>query len=456
MTITAPVHATDSAKKTPGGNGAVAVTVVAALATGLIGALFLTLIVFAAAPEHTITGAALGAFAGGWALLALGTSRWTAQPQRWAKVPAVTMGVTGVGLLVTKPGEGAMTTAGWFWPPVMLALAVWCFLRLRSAMRARARWLLYPVLGGMALASIGGAIETVGLSHDDKALVMPGHRYDIGGRSLHLTCRGSGAPTVVLVSGTSGVSASWERIAARVAPHTRVCAYDRAGQGWSDDAPHPQDGFEMADDLRRLLNVAGERAPFLFAGHSLGGVYSMAFAARYPDDVTGLVLLDSSSPEQFSALPDFPGQYQVLRRAYSIAAPAARLGIGRLLSTDALSSLPQPAAGQVRAFATSSRGLENVRDDITQYGAAMRQAQQLHGLDGKPIVVMTATDSAESTRGWAAAQEELVRLSSNALQLTTRASHNEILDTAEGADSATEGILRALQAVRSGAALADD
>ena len=145
---------------------------------------------------------------------------------------------------------------------------------------------------------------------------MPGQTFDIGGRSLHMTCAGNGSPTVVLLSGTGEMSASWARIVPEVASNTRVCAYDRAGQGWSDDAPHPQDGNEMAADLHQLLAVAGEHGPYLLAGHSLGGVYSLAFAAKYPDDVAGVALLDSSSPEQFALpglqrpVPDDPPRLQ--------------------------------------------------------------------------------------------------------------------------------------------------
>jgi hypothetical protein len=91
------------------------------LATGLVGALALTLVVFGGEPEHVITGSALLAFAFGWALLAVLPIRMTDQPQRWALVPAAGMAVTGLGLMVLAPGDGALTGAGWVWPPTLLA-----------------------------------------------------------------------------------------------------------------------------------------------------------------------------------------------------------------------------------------------------------------------------------------------------------------------------------------------
>src|SRR4051794_10916876 len=137
--------------------------VLASLLAGAVGAVVLTLLVFPGAREHTTTGLSLLAFAGGWAMLAVLTTRFTKQPQRWARVPAVAMGVTGVALIALAPGDGRLTASGWVWPPVFFALTVWMAVQLRRAMTSRARWLVYPVMAGLALASIGGMVETVAL-----------------------------------------------------------------------------------------------------------------------------------------------------------------------------------------------------------------------------------------------------------------------------------------------------
>src|SRR3954452_19892240 len=108
--------------------------VLASVATGLLGALGLTLVAFPGTSEHTITGTALLAFGAGWAALAALSRRWTDQPQQWARVPAAVLSITGLALLVTTPGQHAVTVAGWVWPPALLALAVWCVVQLRSAM----------------------------------------------------------------------------------------------------------------------------------------------------------------------------------------------------------------------------------------------------------------------------------------------------------------------------------
>ena len=238
--------------------------IAASLATGLVGALTLTVVVFGGEPEHVITGSAL-AFAFGWALLAVLSIRMTASRSA-GRVPAAGMAVTGLGLVILAPGDGPR-------PPRdgcghrLLALAIWMGFRVRRLAAGSGRWLLYPVVAVIAAAAVGGAVETVGLTADQRANAMPGHLFDVGGYRLHLDCSGSGGPTVVLNSGLGAISANWARIVPAVAGTTRVCAYDRAGQGWSDDAPHLQDGLAVAADLHALLDRAGEHGPYVLVGH---------------------------------------------------------------------------------------------------------------------------------------------------------------------------------------------
>jgi pimeloyl-ACP methyl ester carboxylesterase len=429
-------------------SGPVFRVVLTSLSVGGIGAIALTLQAFAGAPEHTVTGAALLAFAAGWAALAVLSTRLTNQPQRWALIPAMVMGTTGGALVVLAPRSGTLTTAGWVWPPALFGLMSWMVLRLRRAMTSRARWLLYPVLTALALSSAGGLAETIALDHDRRAIAMPGRLFDVGGHRLHLNCTGAGSPTVVLSNGTGEISQNWARIIPAVAVTSRVCAYDRAGQGWSDDASRPQDGRAIAADLHALLHGAGEHGPYLLVGHSLGGVYSMTFAARYPNEVAGMVLLDSSSPQQFTVLPRFAHEYGTMRRLGAVLPSFARLGIGRLLGAGPFSTLSEPAARQVRAFAASSRGLENVRDETSRYRDSFKEAQALQTLDGKPLSVLTAAENAASTPGWSAAQDKMASLSTNTLHRFVGTSHEGLLATTLGAAASSDAINTAVQSVR--------
>src|SRR4051794_29271172 len=132
----------------------------AAVTGGLAAAIALVAIPFAGSTESTVTGALLLGFAFGWALLAVLSTRFTEQPQRWAAVPAVAMALTAAGLLVVKPGSATINTLGWIWPPLLLALVAWMTVQARREPRSRTRaWLLYPVFAILALATAGGAYE---------------------------------------------------------------------------------------------------------------------------------------------------------------------------------------------------------------------------------------------------------------------------------------------------------
>ncbi|HSP30052.1 MAG TPA: alpha/beta hydrolase [Ilumatobacteraceae bacterium] len=418
------------------------------LASGLLGAIVLTLVVFVGASEHVTSGSALLAFAAGWAMLAMLSSRFTTQPQRWARVPAAFMAVAGLVLLVAKPDDQALNTAGWVWPPVVLALSVWMVIQCRRSLGGRVRWLIYPVMASLAIGSVGGLYETAAKAHDQQAYPAPGTLYDVGGHHLHMKCTGSGSPTVVLENGLGGASLLWTRITSEVSSTTRVCAYDRAGQGWSDDVGAPQDGLAIAADLHTLLARSGEPGPYLLVGHSAGGAYAMTFAAQYPDEVAGMVLLDSMTPDAYRALPDFATEQAMMRRGLGVLPSVARLGVARILPASAWSSLPEPAASQYQAFASSPRGMRSTRDEQSVYRDMLDQANALTSLHGKPLVVVTATESLEQIEGWADAQDRLAALSTNSQHRVADATHEGLLDDALAYRPSVTAISDVVHAIR--------
>lgn len=403
--------------------------------TGVVGAAVLTLVCFAGGTEGVITGSALLAFAASWALFAGLTTRYTSQSQRWAYVPATVMGVTGLGLVTLTPGTAAMTNAGWVWPPVMFALAAWMGARVRRSLKGRTRWLVYPAVAAMSVASVGGLVETLA-THQGAAASAAGTTYAVRGRTLHMECKGTGGPTVVLESGLGETSSDWARIVGSIAVGTRVCAYDRAGQGGSDDATSRQDGLAIAADLHDLLATSGEHAPFVLVGHSTGGTYVMTYAARYPAEVAGMVLLDSSTPDQFTALPSYPAEYSMMRRGLGVAPVLARLGIGRVISTPDL-----------------ARRMRNMRDEVSELHQSFEEARALKSLAGKPLAVLTTSESLRGIPGWAAAQDRLALLSTNSSHRTVDTTHSGIVTSPAGADEAARAIAAVVTAVRTSSAV---
>lgn len=418
------------------------------IATGLIGALVLTLGVFGGSTEPVISGVALLSFAVGWALLVFLSARFTTQPQTWARVPAIAMASAGVVLLLVRPDDQTLDTAGWVWPAGALALCVWIVVQLRRALHSRARWLLYPVIAAVGVASVGAAYETVTRASETQS--APGDLYDVGGHRLHIDCAGTGSPTVIFQSGLGEASVSWTRITQQVSGTTRICAYDRAGQGWSDDVDAPQDGVAIADDLHTLLRLAGEGGPFVLVGHSAGGPYSMIYADRYPGDIAGMVLLDSMIPDAFTDLPGFATEQSMMRRGLGVLPSLTRLGAGRILPTSAWSSLPEPAASQVRAFAASSRGMRSMRDEQSMYPQVFAQANALTSLDAKPLVVLIATESIDRHDEWVDLQGRLAFLSADGEHRIVDATHAGLVDDPTGSTASVRAVVDVVESIRTG------
>ena len=433
--------------------GHIARIVAASVASGLVLALTLVFFVFPGATENVVVGLTMLAFAFGWTMLAVLSARRTNQPQRWARVPAVAMATVGTALLVAAPSDGVMRALGWIWPPALLVLAIWMIRSARRDLQSRTRtWLIQPVCAVLALAAIGGAAETVIESMDPRPQAPAGQTYDVAGRQMYLHCTGTGSPTVLLSNGFGERSPSWSWIAPAVARNTRVCVYDRAGQGFSEAASSPQDGVAVASDLHALLAGAGVAGPYVLAGHSIGGTYDMIFAARYPSEVAGMVLLDSATPEQFTALPNYPGFYSTFQRASGVLPTLARLGVGRIVATTQFSELPAQARAQEQSFASTARDFRGQRDEWSELPTSFRQAKALTTLGGKPLIVITAAKGQE--RGWSAAQDKLATLSSNTVhRIVQDADHAALLADQKFAADSSRAIDDAVAAVRTGGRL---
>ena len=132
----------------------------------------------------------------------------------------------------------------------------------------------------------------------------PGHLVDIGGYSLHLLCRGAGSPTILFEARQGESSLTWEPLQSELANSTRVCAYDRAGYGWSERSPHSRTVVDMVDEMQELLKRAEINGPFLHVGHSIGALNMRLFAYRNPNQVIGIVLIEPSHEEMIIRLPE--------------------------------------------------------------------------------------------------------------------------------------------------------
>jgi pimeloyl-ACP methyl ester carboxylesterase len=422
--------------------------VAGSILTGLILALFLVFFPFGGAEENVISGMVLLSFGFGWLLLAILSQRLTDQSQHWAVVPAALNVLTAV-LLLTVPSAVTWQLPGWVWPPVVLVLVVWMAVQVRKHLHSPTGiFFLYAVFAVLVVAALGGAYETYQESRERGAYRMAGKLYEIDGRSLYLHCVGSGGPTVVLVPGLSEPSSAMSGwIAPDVARTSRACVYDRAGRGWSESESLPQDGEEIASDLRALLTKAGEAGPFVLVGHSAGGPYILNFAKLYPDDVAGIVLLDSMHPQQYERLSGFSFFIEGFRRASALFPSLFRLGVGRLVWDNLAGGLPDKARAEERMFQATPRHARSIRDEFTELRTALKQSQGLKTLNDKPLAVVSADRNARG--GWQERQNELLSLSSNSVHRVVKgATHTSLVWSRDGAAGSAQAIKDVVEAAR--------
>ena len=441
----APTQTTGTA---PRKRSRIALVVFGSIAFGFVLGLLLTLVVFAGGEESQITGSALLALGAGFMLLVVASSRLTDQPQRWALVPGLASAVVGLAIVLLSPGNRILGLAGWLWPVLLVLLVGWSFWGAhRSLHNWSRRALLYPALFVLLLVALGGAYETVAEATSSNP-APAGRTYLVNGHRLYLNCIGAGESTVVLFNGLGERTPSWAWVQRSLSSKTRVCAFDRAGQGWSGAATGRQDGHELASDLDGLLKAADISGPYVLAGHSTGGTYALVYAAQYPQQVAGVALIDSATPYQFD-LPDYPGFYSVWRRASALLPSLSRAGFGRLVLDSGYATLPPDARDALRAFAAEPRELRANNAEFAELRTVFGQAKALTSLGEKPLGVVSADVGQQA--GWAAAQAKLAQLSSNSFHRTADgATHEALLEDERFAATTSRTIIDVVRVTREG------
>ncbi len=267
--------------------------------------------------------------------------------------------------------------------------------------------------GTVALTAAGiasAAYQAISEARDRRRYPPPGRLADIGGRALHLTDAGAGSPAVVIVPAVGGNVLEWLAFQRELARDMRVCVYDRAGFGWSDPPPRGRRRTfdDMASELRLGLGSAGIDPPYLLAAHSIGGIIARRFAARYPGDVAGMVLIDSSHEDQARRW-----RAGALRRPWFIFRRRARiLGLRRLavagfsqLNAEIARDVPPEFAAAARAVNLTARHRRAVVRELMLITSSRGRPPELGAL---PLTVLTA---AGREPAWMELQAELADLS---------------------------------------------
>ena len=284
-----------------------------------------------------------------------------------------------------------------------------------------AMWL---AAAAVVLLLTGASYEQVMRRHAAHDIAMPGRLVDVGGgRRIQIDCRGTGSPTVVLESGLDHLgSLSWAAVHDSLAVGTRVCAYSRAGILWSDPAPTSFDVRSVARDLHAALIAAGESAPWVMVGHSIGGPYVMAFIDAYPREVRGLVFVDASHPEQFARFRAAVGKdMEPPPGLVRVGAALAWTGLVRALpAPDAPPSWPSIVAREATLFLSPS--LTALAHETSAIPSTLASARAMRRLGDRPLVVLTAGREQPDA---ALRAMEIDREQGARLQAVTRAMHDD-------------------------------
>ena len=237
----------------------------------------------------------------------------------------------------------------------------------------------------------------------------PGEMVVVDGRQMHLLCQGQGRPAVVLESGIPGTALGWASVIEDIASFARVCAYDRAGYGWSEAGPEPRTLSNITRELRGLLRTAQVGPPYVLVGHSFGGLVVQVFASRFPDEVAGMVLVDSSHPD----LARRTGNLDRMGRVAFRLKLLAPLGIARFI-IDVPSGNPESRPSSVRAMEkevlATTRSIRTMASEMEGLQASLNQASENRPrLGRKPLVVLT--EGRRRMEFWHAMQEQFTELS---------------------------------------------
>lgn len=298
----------------------------------------------------------------------------------------------------------------------------------------------------------------------------PGKLIDIGGRRIHLDCRGTGTPVVVLEAGadTSG-SLLWYLQQGAVAEFTRVCVYDRAGLMWSDRATGLRDATAIANDLHKTLRAAHEPGPYVMVGASIGGPYVMAFTKHFGDVVAGVVFVDAAHPEQTQRLERASGhQEEGIPVVFTILAKLAWTGLPRLLlPAPEIPELPARVVAAIAAYQPIS--LEPAFAEAAAFNDTFREAGTLRTLGNRPLAVLTAAKPWEAysakqraaagmTREqWQRRQVEWFAMQDEEAGWSSQSTHRKLDDSShviqlERPDAVIGAIREVVDKVRAGAA----
>lgn len=325
------------------------------------------------------------------------------------------------------------------------------------------RGLKWLGIGSVAILSAALVFQAVSVEFDKRGYRPPGQMVNVDGHLMHLYCTGAGSPTVVLEAGAYSYSTEWYWVQRQMSGTNRVCSYDRAGYGWSEPVAGPRDGLQLVHELHSLLQVANVPGPYVMAGHSLGGVTDPIYAAQYPSDVLGMVLVDSAIPLTSLDLDGYEKYKSQNESAYWLLSALVRFGAARFIIGREIEGygLPPAVAAELTALKSTNQAVDTWDAEVRQSLLKLsQQAKAAADLGARPLVILWAghpeltapEDRAKLKTIWS----QVAVFSSNSVtRVIDGADHGSIQGNAQYAAQISAAIREVIESAHTGQRLAN-
>ncbi len=281
----------------------------------------------------------------------------------------------------------------------------------------------------VAASSAGALYQWIQSRSDAQRFPPPGRLVAVNDLEMHVDCRGSGRPVVIMEAGLTTGSWSWGTVFDAIAEQTEVCAYDRPGMGWSEPLGRLADAGDVARRLHALIRLAGIEGPYVLLGMSAGGVYVREYYRRYPDGVVGMVLIDSSHEQQGDRLPPVEGE-EDFARIVRVCSWLQPLGLVRALDAmdvmlENQAPIPEDARALLRSRVDQSHYCAALLDEVRSFEAEVHDPTPPASLGDLPLLVFSQGNEPQGSepfglseaqaraqrKVWDVLQEELAALS---------------------------------------------
>ena len=300
---------------------------------------------------------------------------------------------------------------------------------LNAALRWIGRIVLVVLILFLGLVTFLLIRESIARSKYRAEYPPPGRMVSLDTHDIHLYCVGTGGPTVVFESDLDQYgSLSWDSVQGEIGKFTRACSYDRAGILWSEPGPRPRDGEMIASELAAVLDTAGEEGPYVLVGHAFGGAYVRILAGQNPDAVCGMVLVDSSHPDQIARFAEVGLEKEIPpKQIRPLILLLSHLGMPSRFKGN-IYNLSLDVYDPVQAFLPESSMAWF--DETVEAPNTLAQAGQYEHLGDIPLIVLAAARSSQDPqnqdlqREWLELQQELTLLSDNSeIRMLEEAGH---------------------------------